>query len=804
MEAQEERELEVGKNKEEYEENLIKEIKYEDESGSSESSTNPKIRDNCHEESDYGKYLNQKVENLVFSDEKNALKEVKKHSLATSCLEENKISKAKIYYFEILSAYQKNKFKELITSACKISKEFLNNPIEGNKNTPFDLFQVIILFFPDENHKLKPILEKYHSLTKAKIISRAGLRYKEINDAKCASQQIIKQCIKIIIRQAFEIKINGSDLNLDPFLDSIKVLLIRLNDLIPSPDGSEIKNILDRCLSDLTQPDKIKQIHYILKIVNKFNLQDVSDSFQVNRALGWFYFMLRVDDISQYYFSTCLKHLESDENMNSLQQLAEFHEELGYAYSFYVKEVLSIHHFSESFAIRQRIMKEITDEETARYYFNCGLAFQRKGLLLIEATNWFIKAIIQLKDYNLNQVIKCFIDESYADLDERSEIELSIQEIAALFGDSAHLEQLKKCKPFHPPTLSPTPSLENYQLCHHDHIRMCESIENSITEELALIPNLIFRGATTNLSGVKQRKNYSPKERIFFPKVSYENETKINSLSDRQISSDDKEIPTLALNLFRFSIKFAKKGNHFLKIYDLSQRKHNGHFQYSIKIEHCKQNLDDYFRNNKLMQCEVIGIVRDVISGFLIMMQKRYVHGNINPRNLFVNDYREAKIGGFGTAKKIEQTDKALVYIPNPGAMEYLSPEMHLCFIRKNEHLVCYPCKSDVFSLGLTLLTCCGESIEGLNDLLHQEFNLTQDQIILIDTVNTKGLLELDNRTEEDRAFYYHHMDQLQNKIENTLHKMTKYQYLCPILQKMLRVNPGERAAFNELAMLVR
>ena len=74
----------------------------------------------------------------------------------------------------------------------------------------------------------------------------------------------------------------------------------------------------------------------------------------------------------------------------------------------------------------------------------------------------------------------------------------------------------------------------------------------------------------------------------------------------------------------------------------------------------------------------------------------------------------------------------------------------------------------------------------------------------LIESVNTNGFSELDKRTEGERSFYYSHMNQLQEKIENALLKMAKYQYLYPILARMLVVNLNERINFDGLAILVR
>ena len=743
------------------------------------------------------------------ADSKGTMNEFEKCIFDANPKEENKFHKAMIYYFTILEANKYMKFKDIIAASYKISEELLYSPIVRTGDSTIDIFQVILMFCPDTKLSLESFLETHiHStdIPNSRIFPKILLSDK--SKIKTVVKRKMKKYIKSFIQCAMENESNGSIWNFDEFSYELKALCETLKILYNCTCEAESIKLFDRYLSSLTEPYRTERIQYVLGIATKFIFRDLSNIFHAKRGIGWFYFLLRADDISQYYFNECLEYLASDKSTNRSQELSQFHEDLGYAYSFIHKEVLSINHFTESVLIRSQLVENITDEETASYYFNYGLAIQKKGLSN-EAMKLFMNSILVLKDKDFEKILRSFMDDANVNSHERSEIESCIQRLKIFFDGATRIEMLKKYSPPKMPIRTPTPSLEGYIAMSCDYQNNTKDLVKNIKaeKEPVSIPTISVKQYTVKeMQPVKQQRSISPKHRIFFPIIAEEESTETNCLEGSEISSKNGDRLALAkaLKFYTNSSKFMNKGYQFIKVYEFYKEISDGRSQYSVLSEHCNESLESYFRNNYLLHGEVMIIVKNLVDGFLIMKQKRYVHGNINDSTLFVNDDGQAKIGDLGSAKRIEDTDKALVYIPDRGKLEYLSPEMLVWFKSKNKHLICYPCKSDVFSLGLTLLKCCGESIEGLNNVIHEEFNLNDNQMRLIESVNTNGFSELDKRTEGERSFYYSHMNQLQEKIENALLKMTKYQYLYPILARMLVVNLNERINFDGLAILVR
>ena len=67
------------------------------------------------------------------------------------------------------------------------------------------------------------------------------------------------------------------------------------------------------------------------------------------------------------------------------------------------------------------------------------------------------------------------------------------------------------------------------------------------------------------------------------------------------------------------------------------------------------------------------------------MKQERLVHWDINTANILVSFDDKLKISGLGSAQKIEETPKSTVFIPKPGTIAYLSPEMYIFYRFKCE-----------------------------------------------------------------------------------------------------------------------
>lgn len=82
---------------------------------------------------------------------------------------------------------------------------------------------------------------------------------------------------------------------------------------------------------------------------------------------------------------------------------------------------------------------------------------------------------------------------------------------------------------------------------------------------------------------------------------------------------------------------------------------------------------------------------RDICSALKLCEERKIVHRDIKPQNLFVNSYGEFKLGDFGIAREMRQTEVGTV----AGTYRYMAPEVF--------HHQPYDSSVDVYSLGLVL-----------------------------------------------------------------------------------------------------
>lgn len=118
-----------------------------------------------------------------------------------------------------------------------------------------------------------------------------------------------------------------------------------------------------------------------------------------------------------------------------------------------------------------------------------------------------------------------------------------------------------------------------------------------------------------------------------------------------------------------------------------------------IQMELCTMSLEEYIMNrnysgepvNKKLDKK---ICKQLVKGLTYIHQQDIVHGDLNPKNVFLDDSFNVKIGDFGLSKKCYQN--TTVNTNSYGNQLYISPE-------QIEHHICSK-KSDVYSLGLILL----------------------------------------------------------------------------------------------------
>lgn len=139
-------------------------------------------------------------------------------------------------------------------------------------------------------------------------------------------------------------------------------------------------------------------------------------------------------------------------------------------------------------------------------------------------------------------------------------------------------------------------------------------------------------------------------------------------------------------------------------------------------MELCSKTLDDYlmdrnYTNNIDIKVD-IQIFEKIINGLKYIHSKNIIHGDICPKNIFLNDSinytYDVKIGDFGLAKKHEKYT-GVVNTRSYGNSTYMAPEIF------EKHICCL--KSDIYSLGIVFF-----------ELVHP-FKTMMERIVTIDNI---------------------------------------------------------------------
>lgn len=167
-----------------------------------------------------------------------------------------------------------------------------------------------------------------------------------------------------------------------------------------------------------------------------------------------------------------------------------------------------------------------------------------------------------------------------------------------------------------------------------------------------------------------------------------------------------------------------------------------------------------YCEQNPWEEAEIWGVMRRLVFALAFAERQNMSHRDLKPQNIFICG-NEVKIGDFGASYHSFSPHTSMHSIQ--GSPLYLSPELKsafLQFIQTNQRLAAYdPVKSDVYSLGMTLLHMA---------LLRQPLALA-------------SLVKLEEKTREELA------------------GLDRYRGLQPWLASMLAVNPEERMTFVSL-----
>ncbi|OMJ79159.1 hypothetical protein SteCoe_20857 [Stentor coeruleus] len=218
--------------------------------------------------------------------------------------------------------------------------------------------------------------------------------------------------------------------------------------------------------------------------------------------------------------------------------------------------------------------------------------------------------------------------------------------------------------------------------------------------------------------------------------------------------------------------------------------------KFIIGTEYGGLNMRDYMKENQnLGYVKMKKIFYNSIKAFHYLKEKNIVHNDISPDNIIIKSPDEIKIIDFEISfecKNQYEGSNFLKFMPSKRANEmYISPEL-MTQRRMNEgyHILYDPFKSDVFSLGLSLLSACGISVKNLNS-----FGQNHDVFIKSMLTISYGYIAYDSLK---KISYKLLREELQNYICEKI-KEFPYEILNDTLRRMLEVDIIERATIDEI-----
>ena len=115
-----------------------------------------------------------------------------------------------------------------------------------------------------------------------------------------------------------------------------------------------------------------------------------------------------------------------------------------------------------------------------------------------------------------------------------------------------------------------------------------------------------------------------------------------------------------------------------------------------IVLENCKnKSLSDLLERRKhLTEIEVQCYIFQLIEGLKIIHKNNYIHRDLKPQNLFLDDKLELKIGDFGLATIINENEKKKDIVGTP---IFVAPEI------VNENNIGYSFEVDIWAIGIIM-----------------------------------------------------------------------------------------------------
>ena len=255
-------------------------------------------------------------------------------------------------------------------------------------------------------------------------------------------------------------------------------------------------------------------------------------------------------------------------------------------------------------------------------------------------------------------------------------------------------------------------------------------------------------------------------------------------------------------NEWRFLKELSKFPHYFLRISTIrkSENENECENEFRIHMDRCKMTFLDAISDRiQFSERDFKVILSQLSEAFSILKSKRIVHGDVSPGNIGIGNDNYTKIIDFGNARLLleEVGSPDFVFIkPNSRvSWEYIAPEVFFWGKYKEKLRIVEirydPFKADIFSLGLTLLSCLHVEIRGLND-----YNENPPQIIPLKL--KYGYSFVASKPEYVKE-YRKVIRNLQKRIDFTIENIRGYESVKHILKSMLRVDIEERVCVEDL-----
>ncbi len=191
-------------------------------------------------------------------------------------------------------------------------------------------------------------------------------------------------------------------------------------------------------------------------------------------------------------------------------------------------------------------------------------------------------------------------------------------------------------------------------------------LEGELPDELELFRTeaLLGKGRTSNVFRIRPKERYAIKV----------------------VDIPDPVSESMAQNEYKIACML-KGEKAFLDYYAMYK---HGNKVYFVQPE--IRNLTDYIKQKHLHVLSVLSILEAATESLTLLNNRKIMHLDVKPSNIFVDDYANVKLGDFSVSCKVEE------YQENPsrrGTPKYYSPEVY--------HRLGYSGKEDMYSLGITI-----------------------------------------------------------------------------------------------------